>query len=112
RCRRKNASVVGKMRRTPPEFAEERRITRRDQIGPEAVADDDDGAFHAETFPSAFGPRARMRSRSSGGNGVFSPVALTTRISTARPSAHSPSRHTAYSISKPAGDDSGCSFRR
>ena len=56
--------------------------------------------FMAGLLDRAPGSRARMRSRSSGGNGVFSPVALTTRISTARPRAHSPSRHTAYSISK------------
>ena len=34
------------------------------------------------------------------GSGAFSPVALTTRISTALPKAHNPSRHAAYSMSK------------
>src|SRR5439155_25687935 len=100
RRRREDASVVGKPRRMLPEFAQKRGIAWRDQIGPEAVADDDDGAFHAGPPLWARVSRARMRWRRSGGNGVFSPVALTTRISTARPSAQSPSRHTAYSISK------------
>ena len=44
--RREDAPVVGKPRRSLPEFAEERRVTRRDKVRPQAVADDDDGAIH------------------------------------------------------------------
>jgi hypothetical protein len=71
RRRREDAPVVGKTRRAPTQFAEERRIARRDQIRPEAVANDDDGAFHLGPPLSAAGSSVRMRSRNSCGNGVF-----------------------------------------
>src|ERR1700751_2049586 len=64
--RRKHTGVIRKSGRALPELGQERRISRRDQIGPQAVAYDNDDAVHSDNPPSIAGSRARMRSRKWG----------------------------------------------